>query len=140
MKDGHFKGETFEDWQDVFNTNVTSVYFSILAFLPLLEKFTSASFTSLPKENRRLKFSSSNLILAFADGKDSAGQKIYSKYQTGVIITSWISGLVKSAQNHFAYNSSKAATIHLHKLLAGEFNHLGVRFNSIAPGVFPSGK
>jgi len=57
-----------------------------------------------------------------------------------VINISSISGMVKSAQHHFAYNSSKAATIHLTRLLAGEVsaNGLKIRINSIAPGVFPS--
>lgn len=57
-----------------------------------------------------------------------------------VINVSSISGLVKSAQHHFSYNSSKAAAIHLNRLLAAEIAEQGlkVRFNTIAPGVFPS--
>jgi len=48
--------------------------------------------------------------------------------------------MVKSSQHHFGYNASKAASIHLTKLLASEIakNGLKVRVNSIAPGVFPS--
>ncbi|KAF7845718.1 hypothetical protein BT93_L0995 [Corymbia citriodora subsp. variegata] len=51
-----------------------------------------------------------------------------------------ISGIVKTAQHHFAYNASKAAVIHLTKMLAFEIgsNNIKVRVNSIAPGVFPS--
>lgn len=49
-----------------------------------------------------------------------------------------MSGLTKSAQGHFAYNSAKAATIHLTKLMSAEFEKTGVRVNSIAPGYFPS--
>ncbi|KAI1211988.1 uncharacterized protein F4807DRAFT_417146 [Annulohypoxylon truncatum] len=57
-----------------------------------------------------------------------------------VINISSISGLVKTAQHHFAYNASKAAAIHLTRLLAAETaaNKLKIRVNSIAPGVFPS--
>ncbi|KAB5547131.1 hypothetical protein GE09DRAFT_201219 [Coniochaeta sp. 2T2.1] len=57
-----------------------------------------------------------------------------------VINTSSISGLVKSAQHHFSYNASKAATIHLNRMLAAEIAEQGlkVRVNTIAPGVFPS--
>lgn len=57
-----------------------------------------------------------------------------------VINISSISGLVKSAQHHFAYNASKGAAIHLTRMLAAEAaaNKLKVRINSIAPGVFPS--
>ncbi|EED18645.1 short chain dehydrogenase/reductase family [Talaromyces stipitatus ATCC 10500] len=51
-----------------------------------------------------------------------------------------ISGIVKSAQHHFAYNASKAAAIHLTKMLAYEISSSGlkIRVNNIAPGVFPS--
>jgi len=61
-------------------------------------------------------------------------------YSGTVINISSISGIVQSAQNHFGYNASKAAAIHLTKMLASEIaeNGLKVRVNSIAPGVFPS--
>jgi NAD(P)-dependent dehydrogenase (short-subunit alcohol dehydrogenase family) len=51
-----------------------------------------------------------------------------------------ISGVVQTAQHHFAYNSSKAAVLQLSKLLASEVanNGLKIRINSISPGVFPS--
>ncbi|KAJ9614410.1 hypothetical protein H2200_002546 [Cladophialophora chaetospira] len=57
-----------------------------------------------------------------------------------VINISSISGIVKTAQHHFAYNASKAAAIHLTSMLANEVttNGLKIRINSIAPGVFPS--
>jgi len=58
---------------------------------------------------------------------------------TVINITS-ISGMIKSAQHHFSYNASKAAALHLTRMLANEVagNGLKVRINSIAPGVFPS--
>lgn len=51
-----------------------------------------------------------------------------------------ISGQVKTMQHHPQYNASKAATIHLTRMLANEIaqNGLKIRVNSIAPGVFPS--
>lgn len=60
---------------------------------------------------------------------------------SGTIVNiSSISGHIKISQGHFAYNSSKGATIHLNRMLAGEIskNGIKVRVNSIAPGVFPS--
>lgn len=57
-----------------------------------------------------------------------------------VINISSISGLIKSAQHHFAYNASKGAAVHLNRMLASEVAAQGlkIRINSIAPGVFPS--
>lgn len=62
-------------------------------------------------------------------------------YSGTVINICSISGIVKTAQHHFAYNASKAAVIHLTKMLACEIasnNNLKIRVNSIAPGVYPS--
>lgn len=57
-----------------------------------------------------------------------------------MINTSSISGIVKVSQDHFAYNTSKAAAVHLTKMLAYEITKAGlkIRINQIAPGVFPS--
>ena len=57
-----------------------------------------------------------------------------------MINISSISGIVKTSQHHFAYNASKAAAIHLTKMLASEVATVGakIRINSIAPGVYPS--
>ncbi|KAJ5993269.1 hypothetical protein N7451_008993 [Penicillium sp. IBT 35674x] len=97
---------TIEEWEDVMRTNVTQLFFTTSAFLPLLSKSTEAE---------------------------------YGWSSTVVNITS-ISGIVKTAQHHFAYNASKAAAIHLTKMLAHEImtSNLKIRVNNIAPGVFPS--
>ena len=51
-----------------------------------------------------------------------------------------ISGTTKQAQNHFSYNASKGAAVHINEMLATEFanNGIKVRVNAISPGVFPS--
>jgi NAD(P)-dependent dehydrogenase (short-subunit alcohol dehydrogenase family) len=61
-------------------------------------------------------------------------------YSGTVINISSISGIIQSSQHHFGYNASKAAAIHLTKMLASEIanNNIKIRVNSIAPGVFPS--
>ena len=61
-------------------------------------------------------------------------------WSSTVINISSISGIVKLAQHHFPYNASKAAAIHLTKMLAHEItsSNLRIRVNNIAPGVFPS--
>ncbi|KAK3372187.1 hypothetical protein B0H63DRAFT_527044 [Podospora didyma] len=66
--------------------------------------------------------------------------ELHKGWSGTVINTSSISGLVKSAQHHFSYNASKAAAVHLTRMLAAEISENGhkIRVNSIAPGVFPS--
>ncbi|KKY24486.1 putative short chain dehydrogenase reductase family [Phaeomoniella chlamydospora] len=61
-------------------------------------------------------------------------------YSGCVVNIGSISGMVQTAQNHFAYNASKGAAHHLTKLLASEITSQGIkiRINAIAPGVFPS--
>ncbi|KAF7795373.1 hypothetical protein EIP86_006530 [Pleurotus ostreatoroseus] len=61
-------------------------------------------------------------------------------YESCVVNISSISGHMKLAQNHFAYNSSKAAAAHLTKMLATEFalKKIPVRVCGVAPGVYES--
>jgi len=37
LKETLFKNESFSEWSDTYNTNVSSVYFTTVAFLPLLQ-------------------------------------------------------------------------------------------------------
>ncbi|KZT09305.1 short-chain dehydrogenase [Laetiporus sulphureus 93-53] len=62
-------------------------------------------------------------------------------YTSSVINITSISGIIKLSQNHFGYNSSKAAASHLTKMLATELalKKIPVRVCSIAPGVYESG-
>jgi len=57
-----------------------------------------------------------------------------------VINIASISGLIKNPQHHPAYNASKAATIHISRMLANiiALNRFKIRINTISPGVFPS--
>ncbi|EKM51630.1 uncharacterized protein PHACADRAFT_261880 [Phanerochaete carnosa HHB-10118-sp] len=68
------------------------------------------------------------------------GSEDRANYTSCVINTSSISGLWKLAQNHFCYNSSKAAAAHLTKMLAAEFalKKIPVRVCGVAPGVYES--
>ncbi|TQV94542.1 hypothetical protein V2A60_005580 [Cordyceps javanica] len=96
----------FDEWESVYRTNVTSMFFTTAAFLPLLQGSTDR----------------------------------HPGWSAGVINITSISGLIKSAQHHFAYNASKAAAEHLTRMMAAEIAEAGlrIRVNSIAPGVFPS--
>jgi len=61
-------------------------------------------------------------------------------YWSSVVNITSISGIIKLAQNHFCYNSVKAAASHLTKLLSTEIalKSIPVRVNAIAPGAYES--
>ncbi|KAJ1303879.1 hypothetical protein OPQ81_008293 [Rhizoctonia solani] len=105
-----FNKESFEGWSDLFSVNVSSVFFVSTAFLGLLEK------ASKTREAERGGWSSS------------------------VINITSISGQMKLSQDHFAYNASKAAAIHLTKMLSTELalRKIPIRVNTISPGPFAS--
>jgi NAD(P)-dependent dehydrogenase (short-subunit alcohol dehydrogenase family) len=104
LKEKLWSNEDFSQWGDVFNTNVSSVYFTTVAFLPLLQ----AASTNVPG------------------------------HSASVIVISSMSGIIRNAQGHFAYNAAKGAAVHLTKLMSAEFEKARIRVNSIAPGYFPS--
>jgi len=68
------------------------------------------------------------------------GSRDFQGYTSSVVNITSVSGMLKIAQRHFAYNSSKAAAGHLTKMLATEIALKGipVRVNAIAPGVYSS--
>lgn len=104
LKNKIWENESVQAWDDVYRADVTSVYFTTVAFLPLLQ----------------------------------AGAHSHGEFSSAVITISSMSGLMRHAQGHFAYNAAKGATVQLTKLMSAEFMKAGVRVNSIAPGYFPS--
>ncbi|KAF4121656.1 NAD(P)-dependent dehydrogenase, short-chain alcohol dehydrogenase family [Geosmithia morbida] len=97
---------TFDDWTNVYRTNVAATYFTTTAMLPLLQASTDN----------------------------------HPGWSATVVNITSISGMVKTSQHHFEYNASKAAAVHLTRMLASEVADAGlkIRINGIAPGVFPS--
>ncbi|KAJ5166717.1 uncharacterized protein N7482_005498 [Penicillium canariense] len=95
-----------QEWESVFRTNVSQLFLTSTAFLPLLQR----------------------------------GSTEQPGWSSTILNISSISGIVKVSQHHFAYNASKAAAIHLTKMLAHEVmtSDMRIRVNNIAPGVFPS--
>ncbi|KAF2083342.1 NAD(P)-binding protein [Saccharata proteae CBS 121410] len=96
-----------EDFTRTFALNTTSVYYTALAFLELLDAGSTKGF---------------------------AGGQVNSQF----VVTASIGGLHRSPMTGFAYNPSKAAVIHLVKMLATYLGPKGIRCNILAPGVFPS--
>ena len=108
LKKKLWENESVSDWQDTFETDVTSVYFTTVVFLPLLQ----------------------------AAMKPSGGPS--EEFSASIITISSLSGLMRNSQGHFSYNAAKGATVHLTKLMSAEFQKANIRVNSIAPGYFPS--
>lgn len=112
------ESEDFNGWDFVFRANVHALHFCSVAFLPLLVKGNSS-----PPTGRE-------------PGSSGVGT---SGWTAGIVNITSISGLVKSSQNHYAYNASKAAANHLTQMLAHELQFgakIPVRVNAIAPGLF----
>ncbi|GAB1522098.1 Splicing factor [Rhizoctonia solani] len=105
-----FRNESFEEWSDLFSVNVSSIFFVSTAFLGLLEN------ASKTRETETGGWSSS------------------------IINITSVSGRMKQSQDHFAYNASKAAGIHLTKMLSTELalRKIPIRVNTISPGPFPT--
>lgn len=108
--------EQFEDWDSVFKANTHAVHFTSLAFLPLLVKGN-------------------------ADPPTKHKQNVdkFNKWTAAIVNITSISGIVHIAQNHFAYNASKAAANSLTRMLAHEIKFaVGApcRVNALAPGLF----
>ena len=74
LKQKLWENESVDEWQSTFQTLVTGVYFTTVAFLPLLQA-----------------------------GIEPNGP--LEKFAPSVITTSSMSGLMRDAQGHFAYNS-----------------------------------
>ncbi|CAG8909145.1 unnamed protein product [Penicillium egyptiacum] len=101
-----------EEFNTVMNVNVTGSYYTVLAFLPLLEAANKRR--PAPKDD----------VLAAPTAQ--------------VIITSSLAGFSRTVSFSFAYNASKAATTHLVKMLSTSFAYYSIRVNGISPGLYPS--
>lgn len=101
-----------EEFTNVLNVNVTGSYYTVLAFLPLLEA---------------------------ANKKRPAPQVgVLTAPTAQVVITSSIAGFNRKVPFSYAYNASKAGVTHLVKMLATNLSSYDIRVNGIAPGLYDS--
>ncbi|KAF7299142.1 NAD(P)-binding protein [Mycena indigotica] len=105
----------------------------------LFEKQTFSQWSDLYTINTFSIFFVSTAFLGLLDKGSQEGSK-WPGFTSSIINITSISGVIKLAQEHFAYNSAKAAASHLTKMMATEFALKGakVRVNAIAPGVYAS--
>ncbi|KAL9100898.1 MAG: hypothetical protein Q9163_003790 [Psora crenata] len=67
------------------------------------------------------------------------GREVVPGYTSSVVNIASVSGVMKgSSSGQFAYAASKAAFIHLTRMLATTLTSAKIRVNCIAPGLFPS--
>lgn len=59
LKETLFNSESFSEWSDTFNTNVSSIYFTTVAFLPLLQA---------AKQSEHSHFSPSVIVISSMSG------------------------------------------------------------------------
>lgn len=73
LKENLWNNETVEDWQKTFETDVTSVYFTTVAFLPLLQ-------AAIEPKGPMKKFSPSVITISSMSGimRDSQGHFAYN--------------------------------------------------------------
>ncbi|KAJ5690188.1 Short-chain dehydrogenase/reductase SAT3 [Penicillium macrosclerotiorum] len=101
-----------EDFTSVLNVNVTGSYYTVLAFLPLLEA-----------ANKR---------------RPAPEVGVLTPPTAQVVITSSIAGYIRKVPFSYAYNASKAATTHLVKMLSTGLSSYDIRVNGITPGLYHS--
>lgn len=101
-----------EEFTNVLNVNITGSYYTVLAFLPLLEA-----------ANKR---------------RPAPQVGVLTAPTAQVVITSSIAGFNRKVPFSYAYNASKAGTTHLVKMLATNLSSYDIRVNGIAPGLYDS--
>ena len=115
-----------DDWAATFATNVTSVYYTTVAFLDLLYQGNA--------RRQRLQAHSARIP------SDSLLGQL--PYQTSQVLTVSSSGgfRIDARVLSPSYTVAKAACTHMGKMLSNLLAPWGIRSNVLAPGVFPSGK
>ncbi|KAI1491012.1 short chain dehydrogenase [Biscogniauxia mediterranea] len=114
-----FDGVAMEDFTQTFHVNVTGAYFTMLAFLELLDA-----------GNRN--------ALKGGFGAPLAPGGDVPSIQSQVLFTSSISAYSRMWMSNPSYSGSKAAIAHLTKHASTNMVRYGIRANALAPGIFPS--
>ena len=101
---------SMEDFNETFMINSTAMFYTMLAFLPLLD----------------------------AGNKNPSSPTITTGLKSQFIATSSIGAFSRRPGAGFAYAGSKAAVIHMVKQMSTNLVPYHIRANIIAPGIYPS--
>lgn len=114
-----------DDFAETFATNVTSVYYTTVAFLDLLHQGNI----------RQQRLATPSVV-------GSSDRSLVPPYHTSQVLSVSSSGSFRLDPKILSpsYTLSKIACTHLGKLLANLLAPWGIRSNVLAPGVWPSGE
>ncbi|KAI0158095.1 short-chain dehydrogenase [Xylariaceae sp. FL1272] len=114
-----FADSTMESMDEPFRVNVTSAFFTMTAFLELLD-------------------AGNKKALEGGFGRPTQQGIDVPSIQSQVIFTASISGFSRHWVSSPAYCASKAAILQLAKFSSSQLARFGIRVNALAPGVYPS--
>ncbi|KAL2163819.1 hypothetical protein VTH06DRAFT_5878 [Thermothelomyces fergusii] len=114
-----FTPEVMEATTSTLQVNVTGAYFTMLAFLELLDA-----------GNKR--------ALEGDFGGPAVGGSKLPTVSSQVVVTSSIAAFSRMSMSSPAYLASKAAILQLAKYASSNLAPYGIRVNALAPGLFPS--
>jgi NAD(P)-dependent dehydrogenase (short-subunit alcohol dehydrogenase family) len=116
MRQNMFADISMADFTNVFEVNSTATYFTLLAFLELLDA------------------GNTHAVEAGGFGKPiKEGSKVPA-IQSQVLVTSSVGAFLRDESIVPAYMASKSALIALVKHAASGLAHVGIRVNALAPG------
>lgn len=110
-----FDDVEMEDFTQAFHVNVTGAYFTMLAFLELLDA------------------GNKNALKGGFGAPIKSGSDVPS-IQSQVLITASIAAYSRAAASTPAYTGSKSAIAHLAKHASSSLAQYGIRVNALAPG------
>jgi len=111
-----FDEHSMEEFTETFRVNVTGAFFTMGAFLDLLDAGNHSA------------------LLPEGYGGVAAPGVALPAVQSQVVVTSSISAFVRGGMTPPAYGGSKAAILHLAKQASSQLAHHGIRVNALAPG------
>ena len=111
-----FVETSMEEMTETFHVNVTGAFFTLLAFLELLDKGNEEA------------------VLRGGFGRPSVEGSTVPSVQSQVVVTSSIAAFSRNAASTPGYAGSKAAVLHLVKHASSQMARFGVRANAMCPG------
>lgn len=112
-----FDDVSMDEFTHAFHVNVTGAYFTMLAFLELLDAGNKAALQG-----------------GFGEPLGGKGEGDVPSIQSQVIFTSSIAAYSRARLSAPAYSGSKSAIAHLAKHASSNLAPYGIRVNALAPG------